>query len=121
MDSDKYIEILKLKLLPFINLHKMTTGNKLIFQQDNAPCHKSFKTCKFFSENNIEVMFWPPNSPDLNPIEMLWSELKIFVRAKLCSTVDEIIQAVYEFSQTVTPEKCQVYIQHLREKVTFIY
>lgn len=59
MNSNKYIETLNLKLLPLIQTYSPI--KKLIFQQDNAPCHTSFKLCKYFSENNIEVMFWPPN------------------------------------------------------------
>ena len=39
-----------------------------IFQQDNAPIHKSKRIKEYFLENNIEVLPWPPLSPGLNPI-----------------------------------------------------
>ena len=51
--------------------------DKLYFQQDNASCH----TCKDMTKeiNNTfshVLAFWPPNSPDLSPIENIWAMLK---------------------------------------------
>jgi transposase len=95
MNSDKYIDILKLKLLPLINSYKEKfPNNKILFQQDNATCHTTFKTCKFFGDNNIEVMFWPANSPDLNPIENIWVILKKNIGKIYVKTKDELINII---------------------------
>jgi transposase len=44
-----------------------------LFQQDNAPCHTAHSITEYFAGSNVQLMPWPARSPDLNPIENLWS------------------------------------------------
>ena len=50
-----------------------------LFMQDNAPIHKAKKTMKWFQDRGIPVIKWPPYSPDMNPIEQIWFQLKKLV------------------------------------------
>ena len=46
---------------------------------------------------------------------MVWNELKNFVREKFCKTPQEVANAIEEFRTTLTPEKCQNYINKIHE------
>jgi transposase len=48
---------------------------------DNLSVHKTRAVQALFEKAEVELLFLPPYSPDLNPIEMCWSKLKTFLRA----------------------------------------
>lgn len=72
----------------------------------------------FIRDNDVNYWPTPAESPDLNPIEMLWHELKNYLRRVVKPTnKEELVGGIQEFWRTVTPEKCQRYISHLRKVV----
>ena len=67
MNTQKYIQTLDQHLWPSLTKH--FADNSWVFQEDNAPAHKSREASVWKERNNIPVFFWPTQSPDLNPIE----------------------------------------------------
>ena len=70
----------------------------------------------FLRDKGINYWPTPAESPDLNPIENLWHELKHFLRVVVKPmNKEELIQGIHRFWDNVTPEKCKRYIGHLNK------
>lgn len=115
MDSVFYQQILREKLLPFINT-TFPDGHRLV--PDNDPKHVSRSTTEFMTNNRINHWKTPPESPDLNPIENLWATLKYHIQRRVKPrNQQQLIKAIQEFWDSVTPAMCNKYIDHLYKVV----
>jgi len=97
MDSCAYQQTLEFYKQDIEHFKKM--GVDLIFQQDNSPSHVSPGINKILSGMN-KLDFWPPNSPDLSPIENVWSEVQKKLEGHTFNTLDELKnKIIYEWNR----------------------
>ena len=70
---------------------------------DNLSSHKRPKTRERIESAGAELRFLPPYSPDLNPIEMVFSKVKHLLRSLACRTRDALWNAMQSVLDQVTP------------------
>ena len=111
MNAPLYTNILDSTLLPFV---RDVFPDHHRFMQDNDPKHMSRHAQWFLKEKYTNWWKTPPESPDLNPTENLWHELKEFLRWEIKpKNKQELVEGILKFWNTVDTAKCQKYIRHL--------
>jgi hypothetical protein len=123
VNAQKYIDILETKMLasarslfdPHVNNPRRVPD--FVYQQDNAPCHTAKVVQKWFKTNKVNVLDWPGNSPDLNPIENLWRRLKIIVaKAKPSNKTALLESIVYAWNHVITPAELQKLVDSMTSR-----
>ncbi|KAK4509139.1 uncharacterized protein ATC70_007489 [Mucor velutinosus] len=121
INSDLYVDIFKTSLDDTLE-HFGKTPFDVQFQQDRATPHTSGITKRWFTENGFnldEIMDWPPQSPDLNPIEHVWYLPKI--RLNKCSTrpstKEELERRINIEWYKITEKECQKYIDSMPARI----
>lgn len=102
INSEEYTSTLSATLLPILK----KKYKKFTFQQDNASCHVSKISRAWFGEHKINLLDWPPCSPDLNPIENVWGYLvhQVYPNFKSYSTIEELTKAVVQEWNKLNPD-----------------
>ena len=99
----KYIEI-------FCEEIKKIGIRKIVM--DNLSVHKTKSVKDLFEKNGIEILYIPPYSPELNPIEESISKIKNGIRRYPSKTIDNIENIIQECVETVTPKNIEGYKRH---------
>ena len=81
MTAESYCEKILPHVVEWSQRRLELTGVQISFMQDNAPCHKAGFTTSYLRDNGVEPIVWPAFSPDLNPIEAVWSLMKIYIQS----------------------------------------
>jgi transposase len=79
---------------------------------DNLSSHKNADVQAAIAARGATLLFLPPYSPDLNPIEMLFAKLKTLLRAAAKRTRDELWHRIGSLIDLFRPDECSNYIRH---------
>ena len=83
-------------------------GTGFVFQEDNDPKHSSILCRDYLREKErrrvLNYMVWPAQSPDLNPIELLWDEFDRKIRIKGLTSKTHLWQVLKEAWSEIQPE-----------------
>jgi transposase len=79
---------------------------------DNLPVHKAPAVRQAIEAAGAQLLFLPPYSPDLNPIEMVFAKMKTKLRDEAHRSVDALWRALGRIATAITPPECANYIRH---------
>jgi transposase len=86
---------------------------------DNLSAHKGEAVAKLIEAKGAKLLFLPPYSPDLNPIELAFAKLKTFLRKAAERTVDTLWERIGLILKDFTPHECANYFRHDRYAATY--
>lgn len=88
----------------------LQTGDVVVM--DNLSTHKTKEAESIFAQNGVRALYLPPYSPDLNPIENMWSKVKAYLRQKAARTLHGIMYAMTEAIESIAKEECSGYFNN---------
>jgi hypothetical protein len=118
MDAKQYVAILEDHLLPSIE-ESGIFDEEVIFQQDGDSKHTSILAQEWMETNNITLLDWPAQSPDISPIEHLWVHLKARLNEYPTPSkgVWETWERAVEVWNNIGPEVCQNLIESVPRRL----
>lgn len=105
MNRDVFLTYLRQCLVP-----TLSAGDIVIM--DNLPAHKVAGVRETIEAVGAKLLYLPPYSPDLNPIEMMFSKLKALLRKAAKRTIPALWKKIGALLETITPQECTNFFKH---------
>ncbi len=104
-DTDIFLAYLDQVLCP-----QLRPGDVVVM--DNLSSHKADGVRHRIEKMGAEVLYLPPYSPDLNPIEKAWAKLKLLLRSAKARTKEALDQAITELLPQITTDNAQAWFRY---------
>ena len=116
VNAEKYQEIVMSKKTEILKL--FNKRGRWFFLQDNAPCHRPERVKQFIKEQlSCDLIPHPPQSPDLNPIELVWAAMKVQVEAKRPRNKTQLKDAIEKAWKAMNINFIRKCIDNLQKKM----
>jgi transposase len=113
LSSDTYTQILANNLIP--NYPVRTTNRLYYLAHDNATPHVARNTVNFLADNNILTLpDWPPNTPELNPVEKAWAWMKNYITKLKPQSQHALEDAIQQAWDAIPQSTIQNWITHCK-------
>ncbi|KAG2194549.1 hypothetical protein INT46_009204 [Mucor plumbeus] len=119
MNQNSYVDCLSQKFLPWYYKLTHLEDGEYIFQEDNAPFHTGGYANWWKNSHSLNVLKdWPAQSPDLNPIEHIWSELARQLRSHRpdIKNTEDLRQTLNEIWEELVPEFAKTLVSSMSKR-----
>lgn len=122
LNAAGYNEVLETVVKPWID--RVCDGRPYVFQQDSAPAHKAVVTQDWMAANlhdHITPNMWPPNSPDLNPLDYyMWGVVERETNQRSHNTTDSLKAAITRVMSKINKDHVMRACQRFRSRIEAI-
>ena len=105
VNAELFIAYIEQVLVPALRRHDTVI-------MDNLPVHKVPAIRSAIEAVGAKLLYLPPYSPDLNPIEMVFAKMKAELRREAHRAIDALWRALGRIADAITPTECANYIRH---------